>query len=653
MFATGFCRMIPGFARGMGCVNWEDYVNVLLTFFGDRCDRCSFETCPCPEGFYGEECAIFSCNGIDSEDPRVCNGRGSCLDTRTCNCFQGWAGEYCSDMLCFGISARDPSVCSSHGACKHFDHCECAENFSGDLCETFSCFGVPSNSTSACSSHGVCLDFNDCLCEDGFSGKNCSDHECFGVSSRSDHVCSSRGDCLDRNVCACVSGFLGTECEAFQCFGVFSNNTLDACSSHGVCQGPGSCECEFGFYGMDCSEFTCFLRSSDDPTTCGSHGTCKAYNQCNCTIGWGGEDCSFPTCFGSESGCKNGGICLGGNKCSCHPNFSGAQCEFPMCFGISASDPMVCRSSGKCIEPNRCSCNGTFFDAQCETPLCYGDRGVAACNYPLGVCIAPDRCVCDPSMKGNQCKEYSDFFININEQTHTSLPAVDDFMTTGISIHRPVFKMFGEFVHTVFISSEGFLSLNQLAAPSFDASHNTSMVLFSFADMDLRSSPSSSGVWWYESRMPLTIEDAHNLQNLTVFIRQNYANHSYFVASWYFVVTANEIGYYPLKRDLLNNVQVIFFTDEALDISFILFNCKGRGIEYPVSHPVIGILPRGEAFRDLFLEGNTAAPDPQRLSSTLFQESNTDRSGHYLFATYDEIARSGVKVCNRRLSTDP
>mmetsp|Transcript_3908 Transcript_3908/g.14761 ORF Transcript_3908/g.14761 Transcript_3908/m.14761 type:complete len:204 (+) Transcript_3908:3179-3790(+) len=32
MFATGFCRMIPGFARGMGCVNWEDYVNVLLTF---------------------------------------------------------------------------------------------------------------------------------------------------------------------------------------------------------------------------------------------------------------------------------------------------------------------------------------------------------------------------------------------------------------------------------------------------------------------------------------------------------------------------------------------------------------------------------------------------------------------------------------------
>jgi len=37
----------------------------------------------------------FECYGINSDDPNVCSGQGTCIAPDTCACDKGWAGNIC------------------------------------------------------------------------------------------------------------------------------------------------------------------------------------------------------------------------------------------------------------------------------------------------------------------------------------------------------------------------------------------------------------------------------------------------------------------------------------------------------------------------------------------------------------------------------
>ncbi len=77
-----------------------------------------------------------ACFGLDSEDPNVCSGYGSCADVDQCKCDEGWMGIDCSITHCFGVTSNLPDrVCSGQGKCVKPDECHCNPGHRGHKCQ--------------------------------------------------------------------------------------------------------------------------------------------------------------------------------------------------------------------------------------------------------------------------------------------------------------------------------------------------------------------------------------------------------------------------------------------------------------------------------------------------------------------------------------
>lgn len=79
------------------------------------------------------------CNGVASDDFRVCNGHGRCILDNKCICYDNYYGYNCSNppvlYTCFGINqAFEDEVCSGDGKCISQDKCICTKN-SGPFCQ--------------------------------------------------------------------------------------------------------------------------------------------------------------------------------------------------------------------------------------------------------------------------------------------------------------------------------------------------------------------------------------------------------------------------------------------------------------------------------------------------------------------------------------
>ena len=80
------------------------------------------------------------CFGIPADDPTVCSGNGTCVDTDTCECIDpsSYTGPQCGTPVCDGILATETGVCSGNGTCVAPDTCSCEEGYSGNNCEIMS-----------------------------------------------------------------------------------------------------------------------------------------------------------------------------------------------------------------------------------------------------------------------------------------------------------------------------------------------------------------------------------------------------------------------------------------------------------------------------------------------------------------------------------
>eukprot|EP01080_Neovahlkampfia_damariscottae_P006368 gene6368-10375_t len=120
---------------------------------GDKSIRISPEIVICNNGYSGNECEFVTCFGVNSTDPNVCSGHGTCNQPNICSCSAGYFGEKCHLHSCFGVISNDPKVCSGNGVCSSIDNCTCSEKHSGKECKT-SYYGVGYNFYSMLSEDG-------------------------------------------------------------------------------------------------------------------------------------------------------------------------------------------------------------------------------------------------------------------------------------------------------------------------------------------------------------------------------------------------------------------------------------------------------------------------------------------------------------------
>ncbi|KAG2372789.1 hypothetical protein C9374_013153 [Naegleria lovaniensis] len=159
------------------------------------------------------------CNGVVSNDPSVCSGRGQCLDEDTCTCTQPslYGGPYCELPKCNNKLSNETGVCNARGTCSSPNTCTCTEpaKFGGNDCEFPKCFGIlQTMASTVCSGHGSCDSPDVCRCNAKWTGPACDMPICFGMNqNETSRVCSGRGTCNGPDLCVCNSGFTGQSCE--------------------------------------------------------------------------------------------------------------------------------------------------------------------------------------------------------------------------------------------------------------------------------------------------------------------------------------------------------------------------------------------------------------------------------------------------------
>ena len=247
--------------------------------------------CVCNSSQYvGDECEIAVCFGIPSTNSSSCHNNGNCSDYNTCSCKDGYYGEDCSVWSCHGEPYTSHNACTN-GNCTNLNQCSCEQGWSGDRCEIPHCFGKIGNTT--CSKQGRCISPDYCECKVNYFGRECEHTNCFGIPSNNESVCSSHGKCIDHDNCTCESGYSGEDCSIWSCYGI-SYTASNVCSNqNGKCTETDKCECEIGWSGTMCENPICFNYSSIDPLVCGSKGTCIQPNNCSCVESYFGNNCNM------------------------------------------------------------------------------------------------------------------------------------------------------------------------------------------------------------------------------------------------------------------------------------------------------------------------------------------------------------------------
>ncbi|MFC1741454.1 MopE-related protein [Nanoarchaeota archaeon] len=390
--------------------------------------KCTSSGCECYDSeFSGSSCQnVVECNGIDALAEGVCSGHGACLITGDCHCDDGWEGLDCAEeqITCFGSDASDPSVCSGNGNCNALDTCECNAGYSGDNCSSSSvlekwfCNGVLFTDCSACSGsdNGYCAFGGNCVCKAGYEGTNCetvinTEHQCFGKYASDPAACNG-GTCTSTDKCTCPAGFTGAECtEPVDCSGI------GGCV-YGICVGENVCQCTLGFLGLKCDGWaTCFDEPSYSSASC-ADGDCVAEDTCVCDDYHYGLDCSTPYyCYGvhAESAlvCSGQGDCAANDDCVCDYGWEGDTCNWNKkeCEGVMATNDDVCNTRGVCkddgTETWKCFCDPGYDGVDCDHPnICGGQEEPLACNGDKGICVKDNVCECVFPYTGSLCEDF-------------------------------------------------------------------------------------------------------------------------------------------------------------------------------------------------------------------------------------------------------
>jgi len=603
--------------------------------------------CECFEGFEGAQCENYFCDGLHFSDPLVCNQRGNCTDQRICTCETGYAGAYCDLYSCFGLPSKNPSVCFGHGVCSAIDNCDCTSGYAGTQCGSFTCFGIAATNTgSVCNGHGSCANIDVCSCLPGqYTGSECQYPMCYGIASTSPSVCNGHGTCLGVDSCTCNAGYTRlADCEKPECFGKLSNES-SACWGQGSCEAPDSCLCNEGYFSAQCDDFSCHLQSRNSPSVCSSHGNCTALDTCVCAAGYTGSKCDNSICFGKVSTdtsvCSGHGSCAGPDSCTCQTGWAGSQCASPICFGRSTGLGTTPCNGFPCSGPDQCSCTGQFKNADCSVPFCFGEfDSRVVCSKGRGVCSAPDVCSCTGSNYGTNCEYTSRFFLDIQNSSSAFITNVDEYVTGRLALNTDKFKFYGQSVSELRIGENGFMSFgSSFFASTLDVNTYSGpdpLVLFGLADMDLNGAGATNRIYWRQSATVPTASDQSDLQKITTFIRSSFASdseYSQFTASWFWVTSADKIGYYPSRTDVVNSVQVILACDETREYSFVIFNFKDSGLRYPTINPKIGLVPTDVSTNNLVDLMTFVDPSLGRSSQMVFK-TNTNSNGFYIFPSH-------------------
>uniref|UniRef100_A0A7S1PHQ5 EGF-like domain-containing protein n=1 Tax=Percolomonas cosmopolitus TaxID=63605 RepID=A0A7S1PHQ5_9EUKA len=602
------------------------------------------DTCLCFEGFEGENCETFFCNGLLPDEDGVCNNHGTCHRNKTCLCEEGYVGEYCDNLECFGLSAKDTSVCSSHGMCVNTDVCDCInDNYRGISCNDYACFGVSHNHVNSCGSNGECVAHDECQCSDGWAGNNCTSPICFGLDSSNDAVCSGHGECSSPGVCTCDNGYTSANCERVLCFGKLDNAT-NVCWGAGDCVAPDICACEPSYSGSQCQEFPCFLNNPDDPAACNQHGTCHSSNNCTCHDGYTGEQCQDTICFGKigSEACSAHGICIAPDICSCSGGgYTGTECSHPVCFGLSNLTATAPCNGYDCVAPDTCSCEG-FENPDCTSPLCFGEAHPALICNGRGSCTGPNACSCLVDFEGPLCQYRTEFFLPFGNETNDStFEQVESVHSDFLTMQSKNFKLFGESHEVLRLSTNSFVTFGNLPAEPTHFSLATStepLVLFGYTFNDL-SPPLGllNKMYYRQSSLHPTQNEKADMQLISEFVQSEFyfdSKLNQFNASWYFVVTADHVGYYPAKTDKLNSVQLILSVDDLRNLSMIIYNFKQNGIEHPATNPVIGLT---SGVSSHYVDLMQSADPVDKKAEHIISMTNVQTKGFYSFPTHEAI----------------
>ena len=165
----------PSFASNISYIQGVWFFN--LTHCQNNCSGngvCSYGTCYCNEGFFGDLCQNNTCAGsfciYDNEFFSNalcihCSGYGNCINGE-CICLDGYSGSDCSMQSCV-------NNCTLNGDCMEIypiSQCDCYGKYGGDICNVSLCLN------NCNPPHGTCnLTTGLCTCEGGlYGGIDCS-----------------------------------------------------------------------------------------------------------------------------------------------------------------------------------------------------------------------------------------------------------------------------------------------------------------------------------------------------------------------------------------------------------------------------------------------------------------------------------------------
>jgi hypothetical protein len=154
------------------------------------------------------------CFGKQYNDQSVCSRHGKCVAVDKCVCDRTWFGPNCNVTSCNGIDSTNfTHSCSGQGKCYDYDKCECSPAYHGVFCQSYTCNGLDPRNSTGCSLNGQCIGGDSCSCREGYWGKFCDTWACFNHSIHDVGVCNQKGKCVEPNICMCDTVlYIGTSC---------------------------------------------------------------------------------------------------------------------------------------------------------------------------------------------------------------------------------------------------------------------------------------------------------------------------------------------------------------------------------------------------------------------------------------------------------